>query len=97
MMEEEDKITQEQIDDCKKEYPEIFQSLDGKLDDGQIAKAIIGFEKQDRRDLYHTLVVLTYELATLLSIVSAFGMMASVMDGDLPDIDLFKKKDTPKA
>lgn len=96
-MEEEGKITQEQIDDCKKEYPEIFSSFEGKLYDRQIAEAIIGFEKQDRKDLYFTLVTLTYELAALLAVSATLGIMTSGMDGDLRDMNLFKKKDTPKA
>ena len=96
-MKEEEKITQEQIDDCKEKYPEIFSSFEGKLKDEQIARGIIGYEKLDRKDLYHALFVLGYEIAALLAVGATLGMMTSGMDGDLRDMDLFKKKDTPKA
>lgn len=91
------KVTPEDIERCKEEYPESFELASDIIDDELIAKTLMEFERMKKGDLYA--LTLSYMLKEVLKMAAmdSLGMLVKEMLGkssdDEPSMDKKPKYD----
>ena len=74
------KVTPEDIERCKKEYPGSFELAGGIIDDELVTKTLLEFEGMEKDDLYT--LTLSYMVREALK-MAAFDSLSALVKGAL--------------